>query len=66
LTNLAIGVEKFLRIRGILEPASGAFHGFDSLKEERENHFVVGSHYLQDKLESKNLEDLNKYLAETE
>jgi hypothetical protein len=27
---------------------------------------VVGSHYLQDKLDARNIEDLNKYLAETE
>jgi hypothetical protein len=43
---MLIGVEKFLKIRGVLEPSGGTHHGFETQKEERENFILVGSHYL--------------------
>ena len=30
---ILIGVEKFLKIRGILEPTGGSFNGFETQKE---------------------------------
>ena len=39
-----IGVEKFLRVRGIIEPLGQ----FENAKDQNENKLVVGSSYLQE------------------
>ena len=41
MLTLVIGVEKFLKVRGILEPKGGNYDGFENLKEQRENQCVV-------------------------
>lgn len=64
LNHIAIGVENFLKVRGILEPQGGKYQGFETQKDLKDNQFAMGS--SQDQLNMKALDDINAFLAESE
>lgn len=59
---LYIDVEKILRMKGVIENSGK----FEIRKEEVEYELSVGSSYLQDNLNSEEVENLNKYIEEKE
>ena len=59
-------MEKLLKLRGILEPTGPDGKAFDSKKEENDYILSVGSNYLQNGLNSDEVDKLNQYLEESE
>lgn len=60
------GVERMLKIRGVLEPTKGQTSLFDNRKEDLEHAIIVGSHYLADTVNYDEVDTLNKFLEESE
>jgi hypothetical protein len=59
-------VEKFLRVRGLLEPSGGAFGEFENKKDQQENMFVTGSSFIQKQIDQQTEDNLNSLIAEAE
>ncbi len=54
-----VGVERLLKIRGILEPTKGTHSLFDNKKDDTEHDIIVGSHFLIDQLNYDEVDTFN-------
>jgi hypothetical protein len=58
--NVYVGVERLLRIRGLLEPAAGSDKVFENKKEEQEHLMTTRSNYLGELLNEEEVGWLNE------